>query len=194
MDPAGPEQYCRLTAWTGRENDHWRELWPLFKRIDNLFKEHVPDRYVAQASQAVNTEREWLVPGTSFTTITVNNTYATAVHTDKGDLETGFSTLACLREGEFEGGWICFPEFRVGADLQDGDLLLMDAHAWHGNTPLSPEPERNVDGRLVEDPGYERISIVSYFRTNMVNCGTAADEDARRRIYAENRASALVGE
>jgi hypothetical protein len=194
MDPAGPQQYCRLTAWTGKENERWRALFPLFQRIGQLFQEHVPDRFDNQYRQAMLTEGEWLVPGTPFTTITVNNTYATAVHTDKGDLESGFSTLAVLRRGDFQGGWICFPEYRVGADMQDGDLLLMDAHAWHGNTPFDPMPDYDVSGRLSKDPGFERISIVSYFRTNMVNCGSAQDEAERERIYAENRAQALVGE
>jgi hypothetical protein len=70
----------------------------------------------------------------------------------------------------------------------------MDAHAWHGNTPFDPMPDYDVSGRLSKDPGFERISIVSYFRTNMVNCGSAQDEAERERIYAENRAQALVGE
>ena len=194
FDPSGPKQYCRLTAWTGRENDRWRELWPVFQRIGDLLGQHVPERYAAQAKEARGTHPEWLIPGTPFTTITVNNTYATAVHTDKGDLETGFSTLAVLRKGEYEGGWICFPEFRVGADMKDGDLLLMDAHAWHGNTPFSPEPARGLDGRLDGDPGFERISIVSYFRTNMEKCGSASDEAERARIYGEYRMGAAVGE
>ena len=192
--PAGVKQYCRLTAWTGRENERWQALWPTFQHIGDLLGQHVPERYAAQAKAARATHPEWLVPGTPFTTITVNNTYATAVHKDKGDLEEGFSTLAVLRKGEFEGGWICFPEFRCGVDMQDGDVLLMDAHAWHGNTPLSPEPERDLHGRIVGDPGFERISIVSYFRANMVACGSAEEEVERARIYGENRMGARVGE
>jgi hypothetical protein len=78
--------------------------------------------------------------------------------------------------------------------MQDGDLLLMDAHAWHGNTRFDPEPKRLVNGQLDGDPGFERISVVSYFRAKMTECGSAADEAERALIYAENRNSALVGE
>jgi hypothetical protein len=194
FDPAGPQQFCRLTAWTGAENEKWRSIWPVFQHIGSLFEQHVPDRFAAQMQEARNTAPEWVVPGTPFTTITINNTYATAVHKDKGDLDKGFSTLACFREGEFRGGWISFPEYRVAADMQDGDLLLMDAHAWHGNTPLSPEPLRLPDGRLDGDPGFERISVVSYFRTAMVKCGSAEDEAERQRIFGEQRMQAGVGE
>jgi hypothetical protein len=194
FDPSGPKQYCRLTAWTGQETARWQGLWPLFQHISGQLQQHVPERYAVQARQAARTAPEWLVPGTPFTTITINNTYETAVHTDKCDLEAGFSTLAVFRAGAYTGGWICFPEYRLAADMQDGDLLLMDAHEWHGNTPFSPQPAREHNGRLSTDPGYERISVVCYFRTNMVKCGSAADEAAKARMYADNRNAALVGE
>lgn len=185
---------CRLTAWTGKEFPAWQELWPLFEAIAAALQEHVPERYRAQAREAQQTAPEWVIPGTPFTTITINNTWATAVHQDKGDLDAGFSTLACFRQGDYAGGLLTFPEYRVAVDMQDRDLLLMDAHDWHGNTPLLPEPERDPNGKLVRDPGYERISVVSYFRTSMVKCGSASDEAERARIKAENRHAALLGE
>lgn len=194
FDAMGPKQYCRLTAWTGKETEAWRGLWPFLERIAELLAEHVPARHAAQAREAARTAPEWVIPGTPFTTVTVNNTYTTGVHQDKGDLDEGFSTLAVLRDGEFSGGWLCFPEYRVAVDMQDRDVLLMDAHAWHGNTLFDPAPERDLNGRLVGDPGFERISVVSYFRTAMTKCGSAEDEAARARAYAENRNAALVGE
>lgn len=194
FEASGPKQYCRLTAWTGAEMENWKGLWPLLHFIAERMKEHVPARFAAQAKQAEQTSPEWVIPGTPFTTVTVNHTYPTAVHQDKGDLDEGFSTLAVFREGEYKGGWLCFPEYRVAVEMQDCDLLLMDAHAWHGNTQFDPEPERELSGRLVGDPGFERISVVSYFRTKMVSCGSAKDEADRARQYAENRQSALVGE
>lgn len=186
--------YCRLTAWTGKETEAWTELFPFLKEIARLLEENVPDRYANQMREAQRTAPEWVIPGTPFTTVTVNNTYATGVHTDKGDLNEGFSTITALRRGEFNGGTLCFPEYRLGVDLQDGDLLLMDAHEWHGNIEYDPKPERDLDGKIVGDPGFERISVVSYFRTNMVQCGSAQDEMSRRALVAENKTSALIGE
>jgi len=193
-EASGPKQYCRLTAWSGREVEQWRGLWPLFERIATCLKEQVPERYAAQARVAERTSPDWVIPGTPFTTITVNNTYPTAVHTDKGDLETGFSTLTVFRRGEFSGGWLCMPQYRLGVDMREGDLLLMDAHQWHGNTPFDPMPHYNELGTMVGDPGFERISVVSYFRTKMQDCGDAATEAERRRINTETRNAALIGE
>jgi hypothetical protein len=194
FEATGPKQYCRLTAWTGRETEQWVGLWPYMQQIAKLLAEHVPDRYANQVREAEKTSPEWVIPNTPFTTVTVNNTYATGIHKDKGDLDAGFSTLTVLRSGRFKGGVLGFPEFGVGVDMRHRDVLLMDAHSWHGNTPFSPEPKRHPNGTLDGDPGFERISVVCYFRTKMTTCGTAEDEAARQQVYAESRSQALVGE
>ena len=177
-DAKMPKLYCRLTAWTGRELEKWGELLPLFQIIGKEFAEHVPERYAVQMAKVMETKPDWVVPGTPFTTITVNNTYPTGVHTDSGDLEEGFSNLSCLRRGNYSGGIFVFPEYRVGFDMKDGDVLLMDAHQWHGNTQIVP---------LSDDA--ERISIVCYYRTDMAKCGTAEEEAARAQAFAEKRAT-----
>lgn len=200
FDKQGPRRYCRLTAWTGRETEKWETIQPMLRSISELFRDHVPDRWRAQAARVAETDPHWIVPGTVFSTITVNNTYPTGVHTDKGDLDEGFSTIAVLRRGEpFSGGRLVFPEYRIAVDLHDRDLLLMDAHSWHGNTRLDPEPRYNVQGtRLDKAPDgswlYERISVVSYYRTKMGECGSPESEREAQVAYAENRASVAMGE
>lgn len=167
----------------------------------------MPERYAAQMHEVERTSPDWVIGGTPFTTITVNNTYPTGIHTDKGDLDAGFSTLGCIRRGDFTGGWLTFPQYGVAADMQNGDVLLMDAHEWHGNTPITcdhcGESLRKPGHRCTDPEGREgmnphlaspeRISIVSYFRTDMVECGTAAEENARRAAVQEKRASKAMG-
>ncbi len=155
-------------------------------------KRDVPERFAAQAREAAKTSPDWVIPGTPFSTITVNNSYPTGIHRDQGDLDAGFSTIAVFREGDFRGAKLVFPQYRVAVDLQDRDLILMDAHAWHGNTPLDPDPERDMNGHLVGDPGFERISVVSYFRTKIAACGSPEEEADKALAYAEKRNSALL--
>jgi hypothetical protein len=226
FEASGFYKYCRLTSWTAQEMEsRWPTLLPLFQRIAGHFAERVPDRYQAQMKYAGGCAPDWMIDGTPFTTITVNNTYSTGVHQDKGDLDEGFSCLAVARRGDFSGGKLTFPEYRVAVDLQDGDLILMDAHAWHGNTAIrctcladpQPEPEwmkvlseeaaADIRGRAdllgdmlapppedkrrvlsdgpCPDCGAERISVVCYFRTNMVKCGTVPEEQERAVAWAE---------
>lgn len=190
----GPRRYCRLTAWTGREVEKWQGLWPLFGRIAEELAEHVPDRYAAQMAEVQKAQPEWIIKGTPFSTITANFTFSTSVHVDKGDLDAGFSTLTVFRQGDYKGGWICFPQYRVAVDMQDCDVLLMDAHEWHGNTEFDPLPKRRGKGQLDGDPGFKRASLVCYYRTDITECGSGKDELERGQMLTERRYKSLIGE
>jgi len=208
FDPLGRLQYCRLTAFTAKQVERWTHLQPYFRRIGELFEEHVPERYTAQVAEVQRTPPEWIIQGTPFTTITVNNTYPTGIHTDKGDLDAGFSNIGCMRRGAFTGGWLTFPQYGVAVDLQHGDVLLMDAHEWHGNTPIicsyCGESLRKFDhecpqgGDVAERKNIpwvppERVSVVSYYRTKMAECGTADEELDRRAAVREALARKSLG-
>ena len=184
VDPLGQQRYCRLTAWTGRHLPEWERLQPLLQTVARHFAHHVPDRYALQLAEAARTDPAWIVPGTPFSTITVNNTYPTGVHKDKGDLETGFSTIAVLRRGAYTGGQLVFPAWRAAVDLHDGDLILMDAHDWHGNVMILCACGERVNGPC-QECGAERISVVSYFRTKVAQCGTPDEELARAAARRE---------
>lgn len=191
MDPAPNRDYCRLTSYTRDNIEKWEALKPLMRQIAEGFSIHVPQRYMAQCEYAVRTRHEWVVWGTPFTTITVNNSYATGVHTDKGDLDVGFSCLAVARKGDFTGGFLTFPEYRVAVNMQHGDLLLMDAHEWHGNTRLlcsCPQPNNVMSEGPCTVCKAERISVVCYYRTEMEKCKTREEEDAKRQAHAERLA------
>jgi hypothetical protein len=176
MDPAPRHPYCRLTAFSAKETEKWAELTPLWQRAATLLKEKVPDRYAAQAREAERTHPHWVIPGTPFTTITINNSYSTGVHYDKGDLDAGFSCLGCLRRGEYTGGNLVFPEYRVAVEMQHGDLLLMDAHEAHGNTKMVCACGDTMLKAPCKVCGAERISLVCYFRTKMTTCASPMEE------------------
>lgn len=178
FDPSLRFRYCRLTAWTGAHQPELVALLPMLGVIAAAFEREVPDRYAVQAALAARTDPAWRFEGTPFTTVTVNNTYATGVHVDDGDLGEGFSTIACLRMGTYRGGVLVFPRLRVGVDLADRDVVLMDAHEWHGNTAIEAVP------------GAERISVVCYYRTQMASCGTPAQEHQRALADVARRSSA----
>ena len=177
VEPMGGGRFpfCRTTAWTGKYTQEFKQLYPLFGEIADLFKQHVPHRYNNQWQKTLQTEADWRIGNTPYTTMTVNNTYPTGVHTDKGDLEEGFSCLMGMRRGNYTGGQLVFPEYRIAVDMKEGDLILMDAHQWHGNVAIE---------RLSDDA--ERISLVLYYRTNMMFCGTM-EEEAEKENYVRSR-------
>jgi hypothetical protein len=132
----------------------------------------MPENYMLQRDVADSTSKDFVIHNTAFTTVTVNRNWQTAVHTDKGDFENGFGNLVVLRKGRYTGGHFVMPKWGVAFDLQNCDLLLADVHQLHGNTPIH---------KIDEDA--KRVSLVMYYRKNMVACGTADEE----MVIAKNR-------
>jgi hypothetical protein len=115
-----------------------------------------------------------VIPGTPFTTLTINNCVSGGFHTDAGDFEPGFGVIAVLRRGSYRGCLLGFPAYGVAADLQDGDVLLFDPHEVHGNTPY--------EGCVGEEgKDWERISVVFYYRKKMVDCLSPQEELQRAK-------------
>lgn len=157
--------YCRQTAFNEKEFSKFKKAYPIIKFVDRAYAELMPEEYALQRAVADETSDDFVIRDTAFTTVTVNKNWQTAVHTDKGDFEKGFGNLVALRKGRYVGGYFVVPKWGVAFDLQNCDLLLVDVHQWHGNTPIQ---------KIDEDA--MRISLVMYYRKNMIHCGTADEE------------------
>lgn len=168
MDAAAMVPYCRKTAFAKQYFEQYKQGIPFVKKIDELYETLCPTHYSKQSAIAKATNRNYVIDGTSFTTITVNKNFVTAVHKDSGDLPQGFGNLCVYREGSFDGCYFCLPEYAVAVDMQNTDMLFVDVHRWHGNTPI-----RNTS------PDYLRVSFVMYYRENMISCKGPTEELAR---------------
>lgn len=169
--------YGRATSYTQREPEKFAMAFPFLQTLAKGFKDLLPWRYNNQMEAAKKIDSGFLVPGTPFTTITVNKTFRTAAHYDAGDLQTGLSNLLVLsNNGNYTGGYLIAPEYRVAVNVRPGDLLLINNHeVMHGNTPI-----------VLGDETAERISLVCYFREKMLELGSKQYEDCRYE-YVESR-------
>ena len=127
---------------------------PLIEAIDMIYKEQVPDKYRLQKKKA--TETHFRIGKTAFTTITTNLNFQTSIHCDKGDDEEGFGNLCVIENGGYTGAETCLPQYGVGVNVRNGDVLMMDVHQWHGNLPMR---KQRADAN--------RLSIVCYLRKNV---------------------------
>lgn len=159
--------YCRLTAYNLNHPDRFARAMPLIRAVDKVFADNAPERYAAQKAIVQQTTPDFYISGTVFSTITVNMNFQTAVHQDKGDYKPGFGVMTAIRSGSYDGCYLCWPQYRVAVDMQNGGVCLANVHEWHGNTPLKP-----LDT-------YERLSLVFYYREKIQYCGTATEELAR---------------
>lgn len=173
--------YGRVCAYNWKNPDDFAKSFPYIRQLNKQFAEMLPERYAAQKAAADKLDSMFLIgEDTVFTTLTVNKTFRTAAHLDAGDLAEGFSNLGVISTGkDYKGGYLVLPEYRVAINIRPGDLLLIANHsAVHGNTPIE-----SVTGNPDD---VERMSIVAYFRENMLQLGSWGYETARRD-YVESR-------
>jgi len=131
--------------------EKYKQTIPLIQDVDELYEKLVPEQYKLQRKKANQTH--FKIPNTAFTTVTTNINYQTSIHTDKGDDPEGFGNLAVIERGKYTGGETCFPQYGIGVDIRNGDILFMDVHQPHANLPIHKKEKDAI-----------RLSIVCYLR------------------------------
>jgi hypothetical protein len=151
-----PKITVRETRFLSEHPDKFKKLIPLISEIDKLYKQYIPENYAKQKKKANQTP--FHIADTSFTTVTTNVNFQTTVHTDKGDELDGFGNLVVIEHGKYKGGETCYPQYGIGVDVRNGDILYMDVHQPHGNLPIELETKDAI-----------RMSVVCYLRTGIWN-------------------------
>lgn len=180
---------CRLTHFTRTNYEKYVNGLTFIQKIDKSFKELIPLSYQSQLMRATK-RNDLRIPKTSFSTITINRNFRTALHRDRGDYEKGFGNLTVLERGKYHGGYTVFPQFGVGVDVRHGDFLAMDVHQWHSNTEMyETDEDKKYNESLPKafkdnpkvgtaglDKNYTRLTFVCYLREKLANCPNKIDE------------------
>jgi hypothetical protein len=162
---SGTNAVCRKTAFARDYFEKFKKGIPFVEFVDKLYAQLCPTYHKKQLAIAKGTNVNYRIANTSFTTVTVNRNFQTAVHKDAGDFPEGFGNLIIYREGDYKGAYFCLPEYRIAIDLHNTDILFVDVHRWHGNTPF-----------LETSEDYLRIAFVMYYREYMYKCKSPKDE------------------
>eukprot|EP01012_Entosiphon_sulcatum_P040042 TRINITY_DN53673_c0_g1_i1.p1 TRINITY_DN53673_c0_g1~~TRINITY_DN53673_c0_g1_i1.p1 ORF type:complete len:1091 (-),score=169.64 TRINITY_DN53673_c0_g1_i1:56-3271(-) len=163
---------CRKTSFTFDHIGHWPKVFPFVEYANELYRQLLPTNWAAQNAAIPDVTR---IRGSVFSTLTVNQRFRTAKHTDAGDFDDGFGLLTVL-EGDYRGMHLGFTDFHVCFDLRPGDLLLFNTHCWHGNT----EPE---SGDI-----WNRLSVVMYYRARLGEENCMKNYFRRKEIADKNPA------
>jgi len=165
--------YCRQTMYTEKHLEKFAKGVPMLKYISKMYEEACPEKFAEHKAVVDETSSDFVITDTVFTTVTINKNFQTAYHKDAGDLECALGNLAVLSAGSYEGGFTVMPRWDVAFDLSSGDVCFFDVHEVHGNTAMtSTKP-------------FERISLVAYYRKNMMHCGSINDELHRAKNRKE---------
>tara|TARA_Y100000817_G_scaffold310885_1_gene302197 strand:+ start:335 stop:1492 length:1158 start_codon:yes stop_codon:yes gene_type:complete len=179
---------CRLTHFTRTNYKKYTEGLPFIQKIDSMFEKLIPESHQKQLERA-NEKAHLKIPNTSFSTITINRNFRTALHKDAGDFSGGFGNLTVIERGSYHGGYTVFPQFGVGVDVRSGDFLAMDVHQWHSNTAIiETEEDKQMNSKLDKvfndnpevgtvglDKKYTRLTFVCYLREKILNCPETID-------------------
>ena len=172
MDAGGMQRYCRMTAF-GREHFDKLQLGrPFVEFIDKKYKELCPTKHAAQLKTANETNANYVLWDTAFSTVTVNKNFNTAIHVDGGDHPEGFGNLFVYREGDWTGGYFTLLEYGIAIDMANQDMLFVDVHRHHANSPWTLDPEN----------GDLRISFVLYYRTGLMKCDSPSEEVRKAKM------------
>jgi hypothetical protein len=170
----GRHPYCRATSFVRDEVARWHALHPLIEGVAASYRQAAPNRWTAQNAAMAKVHPAWRIGATPFTTLTVNRNVFGSIHRDAGDFKDGLGAITVHRRGAYSGAVLGFPQFAVGVDLADRDLVLFNPHDWHGVTDMADAA-----------PDAVRVSVVYYMRAKMLDCGSPAEELARARRVKE---------
>jgi hypothetical protein len=168
----------RPTTYTRDNKEKFEKSYPFLRSLAKAFQELLPRRYSNQLKAANSIDQKFVVPGTPFTTITVNKNFRTAAHVDPANMEDGFANLCVMSNNDkFSGGYLVFPDIGYAVNVRPRDLLLVgNQQGVHGNTEL-----------VLEDPLAERLSIIAFFHEGMLRLGSYEYEDSRRQFIDSRR-------
>ena len=148
-----PKLNVRETRFNIEYPDKWDKAYPMIKQVDSLYKKYIP-MYKQQRQKADQTH--YKIKDTAFTTITTNVNFKTRLHKDRGDDGEGFGNLVVIEDGKYAGSETCFPQYGIGIDVRQNDILFMNVHEWHANLPM-----------VAENENVRRLSVVCYLRLNV---------------------------
>lgn len=168
--------YGRATRYTMDNPDKFSLAYPFLRHLDEGFSSLMPVRWKKQKNAADTIDDKFKVPDTVFTTLTVNQSFRTAAHRDAGDFSEGLSNLLVVsNDGNYTGGYLIFPEYRIAVNVRPGDLLLVNNHEiMHGNTEIKVGTKKSI-----------RLSLVVYLRENMLELGSYEYESLRKKYVIE---------
>lgn len=164
---------CRKTQFTRDHPKVWGECVTLIEHIDTIFQKTNYDKWKVQYEAAQATD--FRISNTSFSTITLNHNFRTALHRDKGDFKNGFGNLCVFRTGNWQGNYLGLYQYGVCIHIDHGDYLTFDVHQWHCNTEM-----------CLYDPIKDmRLSMVLYLRENIIKKCVGNQKEGSKKYLAQ---------
>jgi hypothetical protein len=131
---ASSNEACHRTPLTKDHPEMLKGNERLIKLVDELYKLYAPAPYERQRAE-IEEVPQWRLWGTVFSTIYLARNFRTAYHYDPGNLKGVMTALMPM--GNFTGGELVLPRWRLSVAFRPGDVLFFDStEILHGNLPF----------------------------------------------------------
>jgi hypothetical protein len=124
-----------LTSLTVRHPELIYRNYELIELCNRLYAQALPTIYARQAAEVENIP--WKLPGTNCSSLYLIKSHRCGYHCDLANLRGVMSCLFPL--GNFEGGALILPRWRLRINYVAGDLLFFYPQRLHGNLPFVGE-------------------------------------------------------
>jgi hypothetical protein len=107
MDRVHRFNFSRATALTKVHLDKFKACLPLIHSANELMRLHAPEQHSAQFEACGKCHRDYVIPGTAFSTVIMNRDVIARCLTDKGDFKSGIGVIAAtwLSASTPAGAW-----------------------------------------------------------------------------------------
>lgn len=167
--------YCRQTVFTQDHWDLWLELLPYIQASSDVFRTYAPDQWQKQKDFVDNIHPDFKIHDSIYTTLTINRSWRTFLHKDRGDFKSGLGVMSVLQGGTYSGAELVLPKYGVAMNMRTGGIALADVHQMHGNAPIIGIPGE-----------YVRMSCVFYAREAMIKCKSLEEELRMAKEFSED--------
>tara|TARA_R110000751_G_scaffold30199_2_gene77497 strand:+ start:4885 stop:5814 length:930 start_codon:yes stop_codon:yes gene_type:complete len=129
------------TRTCGASDEDLSILCPYIRSVDKAMEVLVPEEWERQFLKAQTHSNLF---NTNITTITINKNFRTSVHTDKGNVIGFYSALTVQTKGHYSGGYLLFPEYKIGFNIQSRDILIFNPQIKHANSEMTASKEQDI--------------------------------------------------
>jgi Oxygenase domain of the 2OGFeDO superfamily len=136
FESPGPGEQYRETPLTKKNPKMLTRNKSLIKLVNKLYKKYLPSIYEMQKAE-VDKAPKCRLSHTAFSAIYLAKKFQTRYHRDRGNLKSAMTALMTM--GDFTGGILIMPRWRLAFVLRPGDLLFFNPGDLHGNTPIEGE-------------------------------------------------------
>jgi hypothetical protein len=109
------------------------QLRVLRRRVDHLHAKYLPTLYAYQRA-VVKAAPEFRLGHSAYSSVYIVKHLRSGYHRDRQNLPGALSALLPL--GDFSGGELVLPRWRIAFAFKPGDLLFFDPQQLHGNLPF----------------------------------------------------------